>query len=841
MQQKTELNLSSPTKDYSIYGGIPVKEENKSKIDYSIYGGTPVAARKAGLAESVGLGVAEGLLGIPAISEIASSKIEKEIQKKTGMDIPFKGFSPSSLKYSGLSFAKSMVEKATGLKSPKIIDDLIETYNVKNPLPNPIDYYLDQTHPELQTEENKESPYSKLLSTFPESEDQLSRRARTGVSAAILGAPFGVPGVVGGVIGSQAGQTVRELFGNEGKFDEFGLGEASAIGADLLFGGASGIIADLVRQSPRIAAKAAPNVFQQGNSRLRNSLIKNQIQGERTALEETINSFGQQEIKNFETAINKITPERITDITEASASTMQQEANNLYRNQQLNIISPINQTPEQTGRVLQEQANEVFRTEVLQAERSAYNQAQEAAQGLQGEAPRTLEQATKLREQLTVNNPTPEQESLINFLDGFIADLETKTPEKITPASSLLNAQGQPITPSSTIPASTKPTKRTVNEFIDRLQRANNAVSYDSETRLQSHRLKPILATFREEISNMLAKRPDARTAYEVANELHGRNAEVWGTRYMRNVRFGENPETIISRAKVASNMQNFNEAMQNVGSQNMLQRQVVASMTESGNASANRIALTKLAPELSQNSQAVAHNLINVKDPLTSVGGRAALRNSILTEAANAVTTGQKPTSILQLMQTPKGLRLVRESLNSTANGRRLLKTIEKQYVQDLFSTVLDKNGKIDFTKARNIIKDADTRAVLQEIGGNHLVGQFDRLERMANNLQRNIDLYKNPKVISLIQEASKKLKGSAMLGAFFHMLNVPTPIIIGLGLAKSVGELTAIAGKSAFKKLLSNPRSVQILEQISNANTAEKLMEQIPRLIGEINKKEE
>lgn len=760
-------NAQQPTADYSQYGFDADMEKPKEKV---------------GWAKSILYGLAEGVLGIPAL-----------------------------VQYGVNEWSKPLEQLAYGEESPQI------PFEQENPILN-------------------------FTSQFPESEDETARRVRTGTAGAITGAPFGIPGIIAGLVGSQAGQTIREVYGKEGKFDEFGWGEGAAIAADVLAGGAAGVATSLARGTTRAANQASqqisrtPAIFQQPQNALQRAVVKNTIQGEKTALENIINNFGAQQVRGFEQEAAALSPNRYTELINSHASGIQQQADNMFRNSQLSLISPFATTPEQGGRAIQEAANSVFNSNVIQAERSAYGAAREAAQGIVGEAPRTIEQAKTLLAELTKNAPTPEQQPLITFLEGLIGDLETVTPASTTPASKILDASGKPVLPAQQIAPSSTPTPRSANDLVDLVQKANQAVNYDGELRYQSHRLKPLVNTLRQEVGQTLNKNPTAASLYQQANDLHAHNAETWGTKYMRNVRFAENPETLVGKTKVASNMRNLKNAIDDPAIQGLAERLAIEDITRSGSPSSNRSAIAALAPELRLEARNAAQELVNVKDPLTTSGGRAAVRNQILKDAAQSVNTGKRPEQILNLMQTPKGYNLVRESLRASPESRRLFESFERLFIEDIFSSITDSTGQIDFKKARNIFKNRDVRQVTEEIGGPRLVGRFNELETFANSFDRNLNLYKSPETQSLFKKVVAEGKNAGLVGLVLHSLHVPIEIIAGLGLLKATAGVSKVGFKAIQDAVLSNPKAVRALEAISRATTTEELAKQLPRFLKEI-----
>lgn len=759
-----------------------IQQEPQLQESYSTFGFNPIKEKplkeKAGKGKSILYGLAEGLLGIPSLAQLGVNEWSKSIEKA---------------------------------------------------------FYNDEQSPKFSFEE--ENPILTFLQTFPESEGEGARRFRAGAGAVGAGAFFGIPGIIAGLIGSQAGQTIREVYGNEGKFDEFGLGEGLAIGSDVLAGGVAGALTSLVRGGTGQAARIHA-IFQNAETGLQRAIVKNTIQGEKTYLQNIVNQFSQDQVRGFEQHAASLSPDRYTNLINSHTSGLRQHADNMFRNTQLNLISLIVVTPEQGGRALQEAANTIFQSEVIQAERAAYNAARDAAQGVTGTAPRTVEQAKVLRADLLKNNPTSEQQPLIYFLTGLIDDLETTTPASVRPASTILDVFGNPIIAAQEIAESSAPTVRSANDLVDLVQRSNQAVNYGSELRQQSHRLSPIINTLRQEVGTVLRQNQAASTLYQEANQLHGRNAETWGTRFIRNLRFGENPELNIGKLKLSSNMRNFKQAIGDPILQGLGERLVIQQMTEGGTAQSNRNAINRLAPELSMNARNAAQELINVKDPLTTSGGRAAVRNDILNDAAQAVATGKRPEKVLDLMQTPKGYNLVRESLNGTLESRRLFNSFQRLFIEDIFSSITDKTGQIDFNKARNIFKNRDVRDVVESIGGNTLVRRFIQLEEFANSFERNLDLFRSPETQSLFKKLIKETKSAGLIGAILHALHVPLPVITGLGITKALYSGGKVGYKALQSRLLSNPRAVNILESISRANTTQELAKQVPRLLAQFDK---
>jgi len=751
------LNPLKPEIDYSQFGGSKVEDssvQEEKTIDYSQFGGEPAEKpkEKAGKFKSALLGVYEGILGIAGLGEYGINEYSKALEKSFGNE-------PTNLSF------------------------------------------------------EEENPILSHLSSLPESEGEAARRLRVAGNVLPLAVLGGIPGIISGLVGSQAGQTIREVYGKEGKFDEFGWGEGAALGVDFLTGGATSIGLSAARKAGQTAASKVPSIFRNSETGLQRQVTKNAIQSESNALEKIINDFSANQLKGFEEEAAKLSPNRFTQLSQSNASEIKNEANRMFRNTQLSIISPIEATTEQAGRAIQDAANLTFRNEVQGAERTAYNSAREAAEGLSGQAPRTLEEAKNLRADLIKNNPTPEQRPLITFLDGLIENLESAE----------------------------QTATRTANDLVDLIQRSNQAVNYGSELRLQSHRLSPVVSTLRSEVGEILSQNPLAYQLYRDANTLHARNAQIWGTRYMRNVRFSENPEQIISSSKKASNLRNLKQGINDPTIQGIAERAVIDKITESGSLVGNKNDIRNLSPELSPNARNSANALVDVKDPLTTTGGRAAIRNDILKDAAQAVNTGKRPEKILELMQTPKGYQIVKESLSGTPQSRELLKSFERLFLEDIVSSITDTSGVIDFRKAKNIFKNTEMKQVLEQMGGKNLIRKFEQLESFAKNFEKNISLYSKPETQSLVKNIASNVKNAGILTAVLHALHVPWDIIAGLGLATGTAKVAKLTYDSLQKKILSNPKAIHYLEQLSKATTTKEIGKQLPRLISELEVEEE
>lgn len=673
---------------------------------------------------------------------------------------------------------------------------------------------MDQLYRKVRGKEPPKRPQtktvSKALSDLPKSETKAGRFVRTSIPSVAYGSGIGFavggpPGALAGagtsLIGNLAGQTYREIFGKDGEMEST-PGEVGAIAVDVVASLSAGLVPklpQLLKQSRKI-----PNIFSENFNRISNKITKSYVQGEKKVLDKVIKDFSDKQIAKFEKEATRVSAETIQDLPKTSTQTLKNQAEELYRSNNLDMISPINTTKREAGLNIQEVAKNTFKETVIDAEREAYSKARGASKNLKGEAPEGFLEAKKLIRDMKRKPPSAEEKGVISYLDDVISTVGSKKEVKKVDAETL----------------------------IDLVQRGNKEINYNSQHREISHRLKPVVANLREDLREILSKDKNAHDLYIAANDLHAKNADIWGTRYMRNVRFSENPETIISGSRKASNMTNIQNAIPDQPTQNLLQRQVVEDIT-SGSTKGAKKAIDELSPVLSDASRVSSNNLINIKDTLTDVGQRMATKNEILKIASKSVNTGERPEKLLNLMENQKGYNLVAESLNSTPEGRKIFDATKRMFVEDVFNEVMDKNGVIDFIKARKIIKNDDTKKVLEAIGGEGLTKRFSKIEKYAENFQNNMDLYKSNKTQTAMQEIIKTTKNSGLLTGVLYSLGLPHSVVAGFGLSPILAKGGKISYDKAMTKVLTNPKSANMLENLSKATTQQDLLILLPKFV--------
>src|ERR1044071_3056809 len=146
----------APSEDYSNFGFLAdIKDEMEGKTHIQ----EELKKEKAGKGESVLNGFIDAFLSVPALVQYGVNEISKPIEEAL--------------------------------------------------------YGQDENPPSFE----EENPVMNYLGGLKEGEDETARRIRVGTAGAVGGAIGGIPGIIAGLVGSQAGQTVREIYGKEGKFE----------------------------------------------------------------------------------------------------------------------------------------------------------------------------------------------------------------------------------------------------------------------------------------------------------------------------------------------------------------------------------------------------------------------------------------------------------------------------------------------------------------------------------------------------------------------------------------------------------------------------------------------
>ena len=150
-----------------------------------------------------------------------------------------------------------------------------------------------------------------------------------------------------------------------------------------------------------------------------------------------------------------------------------------------------------------------------------------------------------------------------------------------------------------------------------------------------------------------------------------------------------------------------------------------------------------------------------------------------MLADTAEAISAGRRPNMTLTAMRTPEGYQVAKDAFGRTEQGKKLFKVLEKQVVEDMFSSIT-KDGRIDWSKAKQILNDPGYREVMENIMGIDGVQFIRNIEKWSGNIIKNM--------------SGKQFGQPATWTNFVNTLDTPTKAIMTLLLGSQFGVLMGI-----------------------------------------------
>lgn len=606
--------------------------------------------------------------------------------------------------------------------------------------------------------------------------------------------PFllGGPSFYGSVLGADltgyvASQAVKGMGGGEG----------AQIGADILGSLGYGALGAF-----RTAASKIPSIAEQTGG----LLSKAEMKGSQSALQKGIQNLESSMINKLENNTAKLSQKTLSDFPSFEAQEINRDIVKSNQTAVLNRIAP-DAVPLEAWTNVANQVEQSF-----QKERSAYSA--------------LYDEARKIARNIKFD-PTESRTLAANLLKT-IRNVETTAPgyEVVGKAlNTALNDLGATIDNiGGKVTVKTKPVS--VDKMMDVGIRLGEIINYENLTPSIKDLLKPLVKNIKSDIRKGLQSESQlGYMAFDKAEKAYGVTAEKFGNDAIMKLRKTENPEALTSYFSSPSNY----KRLKDVGDQSslsMADRQIIQELS-SKNTDSARKELRNLEQFLSQSNKQVANSLIDLGDKLTSPGQKAVLQQRVLEDAQRAVTSGERPSTVLKAMQTPEGYSVVKQTLERTPKGKEIFKVMQKQFVQDLFQSVLDDSGKMNWSKAANLVKDPQVKQVLRSIGGDELVNFFRSLETYGTNIRNNFQKY-GAQDKGFFNEVFKIAKSPTKA-----LLTGLTGGVWGVGPAAAVG-LSSYIATEAFYRMLANPKIQAIIKALAKPETYNKsaLLPMIHRL---------
>lgn len=255
---------------------------------------------------------------------------------------------------------------------------------------------------------------------------------------------------------------------------------------------------------------------------------------------------------------------------------------------------------------------------------------------------------------------------------------------------------------------------------------------------------------------------PEWGERFEFAEETYAQNDKTFGNDAVTKVR-KDKPEQLFRVYKDPSQFNLISDALIGEGGYDLIQemkreRLIDAVGIENFEAEGKPNITPKMQEELfqiqevfSQDENDFMHITKNLNDKLDV---KRLSNETILKSIQDSLIETEKDSKmnplVANLAKTEEGIMRLRDALNGTEQGRRLMKSIERYSVERLFNdSIFDNNGNIDTAKFQNAMKNKDNIALLRRIGGDKLVKNMKAMSKAIDSMDKFIK--SNPKTSSI------------------------------------------------------------------------------------------
>lgn len=282
-----------------------------------------------------------------------------------------------------------------------------------------------------------------------------------------------------------------------------------------------------------------------------------------------------------------------------------------------------------------------------------------------------------------------------------------------------------------------------VSKLIKLKQRLSKIVSFDLLDTGVENSLKPVIKAIKKDIESALMNGGEAgMDAYEMlkfADKTFGDAAQLFGKKSIQKIRTSETPELIAKTIRSPSQLADI-KAIVTPEQFSQIERELLEHMNSLSQQRA-RDFYREIRPSLTEDTQILANDIINSKDPvIKSKSIRDDLTDSLINELAKSSVSGERPTRTLNLWKTERGQQLIENALKDNPNKKEMLDYLQKQSFNDFTKSFIDADGSIDFKKLKELIKDPATLQNIKRLGGEEAVTAFKNLETLSKNIEKNI-----------------------------------------------------------------------------------------------------
>lgn len=582
-------------------------------------------------------------------------------------------------------------------------------------------------------------------------------------------------------------------FGAKKAVQGLGGSESAADWADLGAGLITGLGAGALSRAP--ASSRIPAALEQEGT----LFSKAEIQGGRRLLDRNIQAIEQDAIQSWNENASQLSKKTFNEFPEFQSS---QIAEDVIRGNESSLLNQISTIANESDawKSIQNSIGQAFEREA-NIYRPLYQQVRQSSQGITHSAKPTMQAAenglTRLQQ---IETQAPGYQAAENTLRTVLRDVGTRGTTfemRELERQGLAQLSGAPINQ-----------KVPVSNLIELKTRLNDIKNYDTlSPSIRDQVLEPVLKALRQDIREGLSQAPQIEKAFNQAENQYARTAQRFNNDSIQKLRNSEAPEAVSNAFTRPSNV----EALKNVLNPQefkVAERQIVEQLLRQNTENARR-GLDQIGRHISPSARNIARETIDLGDNLTSVGQRQILQRRLLNDVQSSLSNGTRPELLLNTMKTPEGYNIAKQTFNSSAKGREIFKTAERQFMADVFDSVIGENGRIDWQKASTIFTDPQVMKVVKDIGGANSVAFLQRLSGYGYNFGRNLEQFasKNPSwTQSLLGNLSSPAK-TLLAGVTGSYFGIPG-LLTGIGSAQLLNAV--------MLKALSKPGIQQILRTL-------------------------
>lgn len=263
--------------------------------------------------------------------------------------------------------------------------------------------------------------------------------------------------------------------------------------------------------------------------------------------------------------------------------------------------------------------------------------------------------------------------------------------------------------------------------------------------------IKGVRSSLKSEIKVGLAKNPDARAAFDLAEEEYKRLAPNFQRESVQKIRGMEAGERVANVANTPTALGDL-KAVLGPEQYAQVERELLENLNSKTYEAAQK-QLREIEKHLTPNSKQLARDIVESKNPFNPSARQKLTKQGILKDMSTALSEGSRPSKTLELWKTKKGQNIVKETFKGSPNEKAVLDYLKKQSFNDMVSSVITKKGTLDIKKFNEFMKDPGTVSNIRMLGGEEAVTFFKELEgnlqKFADNVKTKTDFLPTPRQV--------------------------------------------------------------------------------------------